>query len=220
MVMKVRIELSYKTPKGTETTFTSDEMRAAHAILIAEDLMKTGRVKQLTFVDSHENSWTMKELKKFMEGIQTEPHNVKVYFDGGFDLKDKNSGLGCVIYYEQNNKAYRLRRNALVQELNTNNEAEYAALHLGLQELDLLGVHHLPVTFVGDSKVVINQLNGEWPCYEAELSEWIDRIEAKFEKMGITPDYEIVSRKLNREADHLASQALSGTDITSTMELS
>ncbi|WP_087971973.1 ribonuclease H family protein [Oceanobacillus rekensis] len=218
--MKVRIELSYKTPKGTEATFTSDELRAAHAILIAEDLVKTGRVKQLTFIDSHENSWTMKELKKFMEGIQTEPHNVKVYFDGGFDLKDKNSGLGCVIYYEKNNKAYRLRRNALVQELNTNNEAEYAALHLGLQELDLLGVHHLPVTFVGDSKVVINQLNGEWPCYEAELSIWIDRIEAKFEKLGITPDYEIISRKLNREADHLASQALSGTNITSTMELS
>ena len=217
--MKVRIELLYKTPKSTKATFTSDEMRAAHAILIAEDLVKTGRVKQLTFIDNLENTWTMKEMKKFLEGIQTEPHNVKLYFDGGFDLKEKNSGLGCVIYYEQNNKSYRLRRNALVQELNTNNEAEYAALHLGLQELDLLGVHHLPVTFVGDSKVVINQLNGEWPCYEAELSIWIDRIEAQFKKMGISPEYEIVSRKLNREADHLASQALNGTDIMSKIEL-
>lgn len=217
--MKVRIELLYKTPKSTEATFTSDEMRAAHAILIAEDLVKTGRVKQLTFIDNLENTWTMKEMKKFLEGIQTEPHNVKLYFDGGFDLKEKNSGLGCVIYYEQNNKSYRLRRNALVQELNTNNEAEYAALHLGLQELDLLGVHHLPVTFVGDSKVVINQLNGEWPCYEAELSIWIDRIEAQFKKMGISPEYEIVSRKLNREADHLASQALNGTEIMSKIEL-
>ncbi|MGJ9457273.1 ribonuclease H family protein [Oceanobacillus sp. CF4.6] len=218
--MKVRIELSYKTPKGSQALFTSDEMNDTHAILIAEDLVKTGRVKQVMFIDRHENTWTTKEMKKFMEGIQTEPHHVKVYFDGGFDLKDKNSGLGCVIYYEQNNKSYRIRRNARVEELNTNNEAEYAALHLGLQELDLLGVHHLPVTFVGDSKVVINQLNGEWPCYEAELSLWIDRVEAKFEKLGITPEYEIVSRKLNREADQLASQALNGTEITSKIELS
>nr|WP_306798739.1 ribonuclease H family protein [Oceanobacillus saliphilus] len=212
------MELSYKTPKGSVATFSSDEMKAAHAILIAEDLIKTGRAKELHFIDSHENSWTIKELKKLMEGIQTEPHHIKVYFDGGFDLKTKNSGLGCVVYYEQNNKSYRLRKNARVQELQTNNEAEYAALHLGLQELDLLGVHHIPVTFVGDSKVVINQMNGEWPCYEQELAIWIDRIEKKLEELGISPEYEVVSRKLNREADQLASQALNGTEITSTME--
>ncbi|WP_067727558.1 ribonuclease H family protein [Oceanobacillus damuensis] len=217
--MKVRIELTYKTPKGSAALIRSEEMRAAEAILIAEDFVKTGRVKLLTFIDRHENTWTMKEIKKLMEGIQTEPHHVKVYFDGGFDLSTKNSGLGCAVYYEQNNKAYRLRRNALVQELNTNNEAEYAALHLGVQELELLGVHHMPVTFVGDSKVVINQLNGEWPCYEKELTVWIDRIEEKLSAMGISPEYEVVSRKLNREADQLASQALNGTEITSTIEL-
>ncbi|WP_010651250.1 ribonuclease H family protein [Oceanobacillus massiliensis] len=217
--MKVRIELAYKTPKGTEAAFVSDEMPAAKALLIAQDLMKTGRAFELAFVDSKDNTWTTKELTKLMEGIKTEPHDVKVYFDGGFDLGARDSGLGCVIYYKQNNKSYRLRKNALVQELNTNNEAEYAAFHLGLQELEFLGVHHLPVTFVGDSKVVINQLNGEWPCYERELSLWIDRIEAKLEKMGIQPEYEVVSRKMNREADQLASQALKGIEITSTIEI-
>lgn len=217
--MNVKIELTYKTAKGTETTFSSEEMRAAKALLIAEDLERTGRTKKLTFIDGFENTWTLKELKKYMEDIQTEAHNVTVYFDGGFDLKTKKSGLGCAIYYEKNRKTFRLRKNALVTELDTNNEAEYAAMHLGLQEVADLGVHHLPVTFVGDSMVAINQLNGEWPCYESELSKWMDRIENQLEKLGINPEYQLVSRKKNREADQLATQALKEIDITSTREI-
>ncbi|MBB6453168.1 ribonuclease HI [Salirhabdus euzebyi] len=217
--MKVRIELDYKTPKGTETSFISDEMNPAHALLIVEDLEKTGRVKSVQFIDNQDSSWTMKDLKKFMQGIQTEPHNVTVYFDGGFDIGTKRSGLGCAIYYEQNGKSFRLRKNALVEELDTNNEAEYAAFHLALKELELLGVHHLPVTFIGDSQVVINQMNEEWPCYEEELNKWIDRIEGKLEALGIIPEYRLVPRKKNGEADQLASQALKNVDIMSTIEI-
>src|SRR5699024_11797205 len=70
---------------------------------------------------------------------------ISVYFDGGFDGNTRTSGLGCVIYFEQNDKSWRQRKNALVEELETNNEAEYAALHLAVQEMELIGVHHLPV---------------------------------------------------------------------------
>ena len=213
------MKLIYKTPKGTEATFTSDEMHIGKAVLIAEDIEKTGRRQKITFFDSYENTWSLKELKKYMEEVQTEPHNVTVYFDGGFDLKTKKSGLGCAIYYEQNEKSYRLRKNALVEELDTNNEAEYAAFHLGLEELELLGVHHLPVTFVGDSMVIINQLNEKWACYEEKLSVWIDRIEDQFEALGITPKYKLISRNKNREADQLASQALNEIEITSKKEM-
>lgn len=217
--MNVRIELSYITPKGTETSFSSEEMRTAKALLLAEDLEKTARAKEIMFVDEYENKWTLKEMKKQMEAIKTEPHEVTVYFDGGFDLITRNSGLGCVIYYEQNGKSWRQRKNALVEELETNNEAEYAALHLAVQELELMGVHHLTVTFTGDSQVVINQLKGEWPCYEAELNHWADRIENDFDRLGIDPEYELVSRKNNQEADRLASQGLKGVDVTSTSEV-
>lgn len=194
-------------------------MRVREAIIIAEDLEKTGRIKSMVFMDSHDSTWSLKELKKYVLGVETEPHDVKLYFDGGFHLKTKQAGLGYVIYYEQNNKKYRLRKNALVEGIQTNNEAEYAALHLGLKELETLGVHHLPVTFVGDSLVVINQLNDEWACYEPELITWIDRIEAGLEKLGITPTYEAVSRKDNKEADQLASQALNGVEIMGEKEL-
>ncbi|WP_100011507.1 reverse transcriptase-like protein [Lentibacillus sediminis] len=217
--MNVRIELTYKTAKGTETSFTSDEMRAVKALLIAEDLEKTGRAKDLVFIDKHDTSWTLKELRRYLQEIKTEPHNVTVYFDGGFDLKTKNSGLGCAIYYEQNERTYRLRKNALADELDTNNEAEYAAFYLALQELEALGVHHLPVEFTGDSLVVINQLDDEWPTYETALSRWADRIEWLLDKLGIDAEYHLVSRKDNREADHLASQALKGVEISSVIQI-
>lgn len=217
--MYVRIELAYTTPKGTETFFSSDEMPAAKALLLAEDLKKTGRATEIMFVDKHDSKWTMKNLKKQMEAIQTEPHEVIVYFDGGFDRVTKTSGLGCVIYYEQNGKSWRQRKNALIEELDTNNEAEYAAFHLAVRELELLGVHRLLVNFAGDSQVVINQLKGEWPCYEAALNRWADRIEHDLDRLGIDPEYQVVSRKYNQEADRLASQALKGVEVTSVIEL-
>lgn len=216
--MNVRIEFTYSTPKGTETVFHSEEMRAKKALLLAEDLEKTGRMKNVHFIDRHDYHWNLKELNKQLAEIKTEPINVSVYFDGGFDLQTKKSGLGCAIYYEQNGKAYRIRKNAIVGELQSNNEAEYAALHLGLQEVENLGVHHMPVMFVGDSRVVIHQLSGEWPCYEAELSSWADRIDEQLGRLGIDPEYELVPRKQNREADQLATQALKGVEIESIVE--
>lgn len=216
--MNVIIEWTYKTPKGTETIFRSDEMNAADAVLIADDLEKTGRAKQVKFLDRFDSYWTIKELKGYLKGIETEPHNITVYFDGGFDLTTKAAGLGCVIYYDQNGTSYRLRRNASVEELISNNEAEYAALHFSLQELELLNVHDLSVRFVGDSRVVINHMSEEWPVIEQNLFSWADRIEAKMKQLGIRPEYELVSRKANAEADRLAGQALNGIGISATIE--
>ena len=193
--------------------------RQPKLLLIAEDLDKTGRTKNVIFVDRFDSSWTIKELKGYLKGIETEPHNVHVYFDGGFDRNTSSSGLGCAIYYEQNGKSYRLRRNAFVAGLVSNNEAEYAALHFSLQELELLGVHHLPVRFIGDSQVVLNHLSEEWPVVEKDLASWADRIELKMKELGILPTYELVPRKTNAEADRLATQALNGIEITGTKEL-
>ncbi|WP_026690882.1 ribonuclease H family protein [Alteribacter aurantiacus] len=217
--MQVRLEISYKTPKGIETTFSSANLRVEEALLLAGDLERIGRVKSMSFIDHREQTWTLKQLKKLVEEIETEPHHITVYFDGGFDVQTKSSGLGCAIYFEKNKKAFRLRKNKAVTSLESNNEAEYAALFLAVEELEDLGVHHLPVTFVGDSQVVINQLSGEWPCMEKALNTWADRIEEKMKELGIDPHYEVVSRKKNQEADHLASQALKGVDVRSMIEL-
>ncbi len=217
--MHVFIEWTYKTPRGTETVFRSEEMRAAKALLFAEDIERTGRAKSILFTDQLDTIWTVKEMRKYLKEIVTEPHNITVYFDGGFDRETNKSGMGCVIYYDQNGKSYRLRRNAPSVELISNNEAEYAALYLCLQELELLNVHHLPVRFIGDSQVVINQLSEEWPTLENNLSRWADRIEAKLKDLTIQATYELVGRKRNSEADRLATQALHDISITATSEI-
>lgn len=217
--MKITIEWTYKTKNGIETVFRSEEMPPAHALTIGEDLEKTGRAKKIAFIDQHDSTWMAKELKKYIKEIDTEPHNVRVYFDGGYDIQTSNAGLGIAIYYEQNGKSYRLRRNAPASGLNSNNEAEYAALHLAIVELDLLDVHHQTVQFLGDSQVVINQMSGEWPAYEKDLANWADRIDEKLNELGITPEFELVPRKLNAEADRLATQSLQGVGITGQIEL-
>ncbi|HAM79777.1 reverse transcriptase-like protein [Ornithinibacillus bavariensis] len=217
--MKLFIEWKYKTPTGTEIGFKSEEITPEKALLLAEDIVKTGRVRQLTLYDQYDTTWTIKELKKYVTKVEAVPHDITVFFDGGFDGNTKKSGLGCAIYFEQGGKQYRIRKNALVEELNTNGEAEYAALHLAVKELEFLGVQHMPVIFIGDSQGVINQLNDEWPCYDAELLLWIDRIEGDVEKLEINPEFQLISRKKNGEADHLATQALMGVEIYSKSEI-
>ncbi|MDX1699068.1 MAG: reverse transcriptase-like protein [Melioribacteraceae bacterium] len=217
--MKIRIDWTYKTPKGTEAEFHSDELSVAHALLIAEDMERTGRIKSVIFTDQYDSTWTVKEMKAYIKGIETEPHHIKLYFDGGFDHSTNKSGLGCVIYYEQSGKSYRFRSNAPSSELTSNNEAEYASLFLAVQELELLNVHHQPVTIIGDSQVVINQMNEKWPTLEQNFLKWADRIEEKMKNLGIQPEYELVPRKANAEADRLATQALSGISVTATTEI-
>jgi len=216
--LKITIEWTYHH-KGVETVFRSEEMPPAHALSVAEELMKTGRTKNILFLDEHDSTWTLKEIKKYIKEMETEPSNVTVYFDGGFNLESRISGLGCVIYFEQNGKKYRLRKNLTLNGLSSNNEAEYAALHFSVQELESLGVHHQTVRFIGDSQVVINQMSGEWPVYEKELMNWADRIDEYLNRLGIKPEFEPVSRKENEEADRLANQALDDIEIDGKIEL-
>lgn len=216
--MNVFMEWIYVTSKKKEMVWTSKEMDVAEALTFAEDIEKTGRVKQLLFYDARGVAWTKKELIKLMKEVETEPHDVVAYFDGGFDRQSKKAGVGIVIYYKQNGKLFRMRANAQLDELQSNNEAEYAAFHFLLEQLEHLGVHHLPVVFRGDAHVVFHQLSGDWPVFSEE-GRWVERIERKMKRLGISPIYEPVVRKENSEADQLATQALRGTMIRSTIQL-
>ena len=217
--MKVIINWTYFLNKTGTASFRSDWLEAEAALLIVNDLEKTGRLKDVEFEDEVGTIWTKKELTKLLIKVEDEPQNVTVFFDGGYRKDEGLSGIGVAIYYEQNHTAWRIRKNARLQQLESNNEAEYAAFYEALKELDALGVHHQSCIFKGDSLVVLNQLSGEWPCYEEPLNRWLDRIEEKLEKLSIRPVYEPISRKENQEADGLATQALNGEKISSKIQL-
>lgn len=217
--MKLWVEWTYKTPRNKVVVLNTELMPAEEALLLTGDFEKTGRVKELFFYDEQHTKWTKKEITKLLKEVDTEPHDIVAYFDGGFELANHKAGLGAVIYYTQNKKQFRVRVNEAFDELETNNEAEYAAFWFLLQKLEEIGVHHLPVTFRGDSHVVLKQLSGEWPCLEEKLNRWLDRIEEKLGKLGIRPIYDPILRKENIEADKLATKALQGVFVSSNFEI-
>jgi len=211
--MKYRLEWKYKLKGNEKILFTSDWIIGDIAIQTGEELENTGKAVDINFYDEMGTSWTLKEMKKLTTEIEEDPHEVTVYFDGGFQKETNKAGLGAVIYFRQGKKKYRIRANEYFEEMETNNEAEYAAFYYALNILEDLGVHHLPCEFKGDSQVVLKQLEGEWPCYEENLNRWLDRIEEKIKSLGIQPKYTAIGRNENKEADKLATQALDGKEI-------
>ncbi|TYR79999.1 reverse transcriptase-like protein [Priestia megaterium] len=217
--MNFQIEWHYKSSKQKQLTFYSDFTDANEALMIVSDLEKTGRTKEIFLIDEQQQKWTLKEAKKLLQEVQTEPHDVIVYFDGGYDHETLLAGIGIVIYFKQNGQSHRIRRNERFEQLQSNNEAEYAAFYYAVQQLEEIGARHINVIFRGDSQVVLNQLTGEWPCFEEEFNRYLDRIEDKLQDLGIRPTYESISRKNNEEADQLATQALQGISIASRKQV-
>ncbi|OES44533.1 reverse transcriptase-like protein [Domibacillus iocasae] len=216
MQMTIRFIYDFK---GVKTTFTSDPVDRNLVLKTADDLLKTGRVKEVNVIDELGQEWSLKEFKKLNEQLDEEPEKITVLFDGGFDAASNRAGVGTAIYYSKGGKRYRLRENAELAGLESNNEAEYAALYFAMQKLEDIGVKSQPVTITGDSLTVLNQLDGDWPCYEESHARFLARIEEKLAAMRIKPLYKPVDRRHNKEADQLARQALEGTAISSHAEI-
>ncbi|MGG3562525.1 reverse transcriptase-like protein [Neobacillus rhizosphaerae] len=211
--MNYRLEWKYKLKSNEKVQFSSEWVSGEIAIQIGEELEATGKVTELYFYDEKGTSWILKEMRKLLTEIEEEPHDITVYFDGGY-LKESNlAGLGTVIFFKQGKKKYRIRANERLEQLENNNEAEYAAFYYALNILEDLGVQHLSCEFKGDSQGVLKQLDGDWPCYEEALNRWLDRIEEKMKTLDLNPKYTVISRKDNKEADRLATQALEGKEI-------
>jgi len=217
--MKMKIKWLYSQKKIQDIWFESDWMEKEKVLPLIQDLEKTGRLKQVVVIDELQNQWSKKEYIKLNEKLEEEPVDITVYFDGGFDRTTFTAGTGIVIYYTKSGVPYRIRANHKLDELESNNEAEYAALYQAMQMLEELGVKNTVCTISGDSLGVLKQLSGEWPCFEENLNKWLDRIEAKINELQIKPLYKEVDRKQNKEADKLASQALKGITINSHSKL-
>lgn len=213
--MKIKLIITYQGPKTIVIPFESEWIEEKYIDPLLADLQKTGRIKDMTIMDEMGREWNRKEYEKLKQKMESEPKNPVVYFDGGFDKATSQSGIGIVIYYEKENDIYRYRQNAKLDELETNNEAEYVALFQALSAFEEIGIKQIPCLIKGDSQGVLKQLAGEWPCYEVILNKWLDRIEAKIKKLGIKPTYEVITRAENKEADKLATQGLANKLIQS-----
>lgn len=217
--MQIKLKIHYKGTKTTGLLLESEWFDDKKIHPLANDMLKTGRIKDIIVMDEMGREWTLKEFNKFMEKTEEEPSNPVIYFDGGFDREKAESGIGIVIYYDKGKEKYRIRYNAKLYELQSSNEAEYAAMYNSFEVLQQIGVGQMPCIIKGDAQGVLKQLAGEWPCYEQTLNRWLDRIEEKIKAMGLKPSFQVISRNENKEAHKLATQALKDNMIDSHMKI-
>lgn len=89
----------------------------------------------------------------------------------------------------------------------TNNVAEYRALLLGIERAAELGASELEL--IGDSELIVRQVNGEYKVKDATLRELhseVKRALRPFDSWSVRH----VRREQNAEADRLVNAALDG----------
>ena len=130
------------------------------------------------------------------------PDKVKVFTDGGSRGNPGPSASGFVIMDEEENL---LADKGVYLGVTTNNQAEYTALKLALEECLKMGVRDVQVYM--DSLLVVNQMKGIfkvknrdlWPIYDA-----IKKLAPQFDDISFSH----VPREFNKLADAAVNRAL------------
>jgi ribonuclease HI len=99
-----------------------------------------------------------------------------------------------------------------IGESETNNSAEYQGLLHGMDAALDLDVEFM--TIRGDSKLVVEQVNGRWKCKAAHLQPLIRDAQAKMKKFSKVK-LEHIPREQNTWADFLSNQAVNLRDSKS-----
>lgn len=127
---------------------------------------------------------------------------AQLFTDGGARGNPGPAGIGAVLMTPDGEPIGEVARSL---GHTTNNVAEYEAVIAGLELAREKGVTDIDIC--ADSKLVVNQLNGEWKIKNDRLrglAVKARRLMNSFEKARITH----VRRAQNERADALANQAM------------
>ena len=125
-----------------------------------------------------------------------------VYFDGASRGNPGHASAGFVIC---NSDGIEIYSGGEYLGKRTNNFAEYAACFLAIEKCVESGYSNIIV--FGDSKLVIEQLNGKWKVRNRILKKFhanITKLFSKFESI----QFKHVRRNLNKRADEMANSFL------------
>ena len=127
----------------------------------------------------------------------------QLYFDGASRSNPGEASYGGVIY-ENNDEKLVYGKYVGVR---TNNEVEYMGLLNGLKEAVKMNIKNMNV--FGDSKLVIEQVKGNWKVKSERLRPYYDEIKELLNRNPFENiEFEHVYRKNNKRADELANIAL------------
>ena len=107
-----------------------------------------------------------------------------LYFDGAYKRKVDRAAAGMVIINPIGDKI--MEKGLALSDIHSNNEAEYAALALGLTCCIELGIKRLNVN--GDAMLLIRQIQGTWACKNSSLVTYLKKVRElmrKFEAIQV-----------------------------------
>lgn len=136
---------------------------------------------------------------------------IRGHFDGASRGNPGDAGAGMVIYDGER----VIWRRALPLGMKTNNEAEYMALSLLLDELERRGLKNAEIC--GDSKLVISQVTGQWKIKEPRLKALAEPIIERMRALQARCRW--VPRARNAEADRLSNVALDKGEFIESVPL-
>ncbi len=126
-----------------------------------------------------------------------------IFCDGGSRGNPGIAGSGAVLYGEDQRELDRVGQFAGSKQ--TNNYAEYLSLIIGLEMALKNHISHLAVFM--DSKLVIEQMKGNWKVKNANIKPLFERakkLEPKFEKVV----FQHIPREKNKVADQIANEVM------------
>jgi ribonuclease H / adenosylcobalamin/alpha-ribazole phosphatase len=129
----------------------------------------------------------------------------KLYFDGASRGNPGLASYGGVIVSNYGDNAEMATYAKVLPKGTSNNVSEYTGLLEGLKKAQELCIDELEV--YGDSKLVINQMNGIWSVKHPNMKVLYEECK-KVEKFFVNITYCHVERKFNKRADALANSAL------------
>jgi ribonuclease HI len=132
---------------------------------------------------------------------KNQPGKWQLYTDGASKGNPGPAGAGWILINERDSI---LVKDSKFLGVATNNEAEYEALILGLENAISLGIQEIKIHM--DSELLVRQLTGLYRVKNPRLAIYFQQVRDLLNKFS---SYDIIHipREQNREADAMANEA-------------
>ena len=154
---------------------------------------------KLQLFDENGNEIQIEKVKK--QKTQKKSMEFFLFTDGASKGNPGPAGAGAVLYNQDKNE---IASEYKYLNIRTNNEAEYEGLLLGIELCQNFGIDTNLVNVKADSKLMVNQMNGEFAIHDEKLRKLYDRA-----KKTQFKSIKHVGRNLNKRADELANLGVS-----------
>jgi len=133
--------------------------------------------------------------------------HLTIHTDGG---SLHNPGPAACAYIISNGKGLIIEKRFYYLGVQTNNFAEYSGVNKALLSLLVLKkrLHPLSLSFISDSLLLVNQLNGLYKIKNETIRSFVFEIRSLESQMGVPISYKHVLREYNQDADLLVKECL------------